>query len=84
MSDIDVQNAEGDTLLMVAARNGLTDVVNDLLNLNATIGIMNNANSTASQQAKGAGFEEIVEILRNVTLEVKYREGNRKNEEYKS
>jgi len=69
MSDIDVQNAEGDTLLMVAARNGLTDLVNDLLNLNASIGIMNNANSTASQQAKGAGFEEIVEIIKNVTLE---------------
>ena len=70
MSDIDVQNAEGDTLLMVAARNGLTNVVNDLLNLNASIGIMNNANLTASQQAKGAGFEEIVEMFRNATLEV--------------
>ena len=51
---------------MLAARNGLTDVVNQLLNLSATISISNDAITAASEQANEAG---VVGILRKA-LEV--------------
>jgi len=67
---IDVQTEEGDSLLMLAAKNGLTDVVNDLLDMkNVTITISNDAITAASQQAQKAGFKEVAEILKDTALE---------------
>ena len=54
---------------MLAARNGLTDVVNQLLNLSATISISKDAITAASEQANEAGFQGVVGILRK-SLEV--------------
>ena len=67
---IDIQSKDGDTLLMVAARNGLTDVVYELLNLNATITVSKDTITAASKLANEAGFHEVVEILRNATVKV--------------
>ena len=65
---IDIQTKDGDSLLMMAARNGLTDVVYELLNLNATITV--NTITAASKLANEAGFQEVVELLRNGTVKV--------------
>ena len=73
VNSIDIQTKEGDSLLILAAENGLTNVVTDLLNLN-TITVSNAAIKTASQQAQGAGFPEVVEILRNSTKEVNFKQ----------
>ena len=67
---IDIQSKDGDMLLMMAARNGLTDVVYELLNLNATITVSKDTITAASKLANEAGFQEVVEIFRNATLKV--------------
>ena len=56
---------------MLAARNGLTDVVNELMKLNATVTTSKDAIASASRQAKEAGFQEVVDILGNLSIEVK-------------
>jgi len=71
---IDIQTKDGDTLLMMAARNGLSDVVYELLNLNATITVSKDTITAASKLANEAGFQEVVEIFRNATL--KFDGGN--------
>ena len=67
---IDIQTKDGDSLLMMAARNGLTDAVHELLNLNATITVSKDTITAASKLANEAGFQEVVEIFRNATLKV--------------
>jgi len=58
------------TLLTVAAKNGLTDVVDELVNvlLNGTITVSKDTITAASKLANEAGFQEVVEILKNNEL----------------
>jgi len=63
VSDINAMNSEGETLLMIAARNGLTEVVKDLLVKNATIDLQNKFGGTALMFAAKKGHTETVEIL---------------------
>ena len=67
---VDILSKDGDTLLMLAARNGLTDVVNELMKLNATVTTSKDAIASASRQAKEAGFQDVVDILGNLSQEV--------------
>ena len=67
---IDIQTKDGDTLLMLAARNGLTDVVDELLNLKAIVTVSKDTIAAASKLANEAGFQEVVEILRSASVEV--------------
>ena len=67
---IDIQTKDGDSLLIMAARNGLTDAVHELLNLNATITVSKDTITAASKLANEAGFQEVVELLRNATVKV--------------
>jgi len=75
---IDIQTKDGDTLLMLAARNGLTDVVDELLNLKAIVTVSKDTIAAASKLANEAGFQEVVEILRSASVEVneKDEDGN--------
>jgi len=76
---IDIQTINGDTLLMIAARNGLPDVVDKLLNLKSTITVSQNTVAAATEQAIEAGFQDVVEILRIASLEdgnVDEKDGN--------
>ena len=67
---IDIQTKDGNSILMIAARNGLTDAVHELLNLNATITVSKDTITAASKLANKAGFQEVVELLRNATAKV--------------
>ena len=55
------------TLLTVAAKNGLTDVVDELVHvlLNGTITVSKDTITAASKIANESGFQEVVEILKN-------------------
>jgi len=61
--DIDAMNTLGETSLMIAARNGQTEIVKDLLKKNATIDLQNKLGATALMLAANKGHVETVEIL---------------------
>ena len=63
MSDIDARNSEGETMLMIAARNGFNENVKDLLHKNATINLQNKFGTAALMFAANQGHTGTVEIL---------------------
>ena len=68
MNAIEILSKDGDPLLMLAARNGLTDVAKELLKLNATLTFSKDTIASASEQAFESGFRELAGILVNASL----------------
>jgi len=68
VDDVDSQDKNGDTLLMIAARNGLTEVVNTLLVHNASVSIENVDNSTAVEEAIEYGHTALADLLKSHEL----------------
>ena len=71
VNNIAIHTRGGDTLLTLAARNGLTDVVKEMLTLKPMIQISNHAITTASNKAAEEGFKEVEEVLRIGTGKVR-------------
>lgn len=63
---VDAQNDNGETPLILAAREGHNDFVSVLLEYHANVGIADNLQHTALYYAGERGFNEIVEkVLEN-------------------
>jgi ankyrin repeat protein len=65
-ADINIQNKEGWTALMVASHFGLNTILELLLKAGADKDIKNNSGETALDYAKEEGNQEMVELLTNL------------------
>jgi len=64
-ADLTVSDENGDTVLIVAARNGYLDVVNQLILAGADLGAINNTGQTASDAAAGPMRFRVQKLLRD-------------------
>lgn len=76
-ANVNEKDTNGDTPLIIAARNGNAPIVKYLCDSGANVNLQNNDGWTALHYASYYGFEAVVQVLLryNVSLETKNKEG---------